>query len=98
MPQTWLRAPRWIGPRRSDDQPVGDRAQMVGVDLLPEAAEFRGVDDEIRGDAAQCLRQRDGGAPVQITQRLMRARLDRHGAAQEIVAELGEFDAEMRAT
>jgi hypothetical protein len=39
---------------------------VVGVDLLPEAAVLRAVDDEVRRDAAERLGQHQRRAAVQV--------------------------------
>src|SRR5690606_24424193 len=54
-----------------------------------------GIDAQIAGEAAQRFGQRDRGAAVQQAERLLRACIDRHRAAQPVVADLGHADAEV---
>src|SRR5688572_14608220 len=80
----------------ADDEAVADSAQVIGVDLLTYDAELVGIDDETRRGAAERLGERNRSAAVQDAERLPSAIVDRHAAAQEVRAQLGEFDAEVQ--
>src|SRR5262245_15336022 len=69
---------------------------MIGVDFLAQGPLPRAIDHVIGGHAPQRLGEHHRSAAMKEAHRLARARLDRHRAAQEVRAELREFDAEGR--
>src|SRR6185312_3939398 len=80
-------------PRRAGDGSTAYRAQMVGVDLQPHRGETILATEHCAG-GAQRFRQRHRGAAMQDAVGLERARVHRHRAAQEILADFGDADAD----
>src|SRR5215469_8491394 len=79
---------------RRGDSPRGYAAQVIGVDLLPDAQVLLGVDAQHGRDAAERLRERHRGAAMQQPEGLMSTLVNRHGRAQEVRPDLRETDAE----
>ena len=82
-------------PRRAGDPALRGRAQVVGVDVQAHGALACGAG---AGGAARPQRfgQHHAHAAVQQAVGLLGARVHGHARAQEIVADLGEFDAQVR--
>src|SRR5690606_6931280 len=62
------------------------RAQVVGVDLQPDADVGGGVHAQVAGAAAEGFGQHHRGAAVQQAVGLAGARVHRHGGLQPVVA------------
>jgi hypothetical protein len=80
--------------RGADHLAFGDGAHVVRVDVQANR-HFARADAEVAGEAAQRFGQRDRGAAMQQPERLLRARIDRHRAAQPVVADLDHAHAEV---
>jgi hypothetical protein len=80
MVQTWLR------PRRP---------QVIGVDLLAHALVLLNVEAHDCTHATQGFGKRHRGAPVKQPIGLPGSFIDGHGAANEILAALGESDSDV---
>ena len=94
--QTWLRLPTCSGRAVPITNPSRHCAHVIGVDLLADHPVLVGIDHEPRRSAAERLSERDRCTAVQDAERLPRAVVDRHAAAQEIRADLRELDAEVQ--
>ena len=94
MFHTWLRPPMCSGRAVPVTVPVRAERHVIRIDFLADAAEARCVDAHVRAHAAQRLGERDGSAAVQQSVRLAGALIHRHGAAEEILADLREHDPE----
>ena len=80
--------------RGSGDRAGRDRAQVVGVDLLPDAQVLLRIDAQHGGEAAEGFGEGHRGATVQHAVGLVGVRVHRHGGAQEVLADLGVADPE----
>ena len=82
--------------RRAGDDARGHGADVVGVDVESDGDFFRRIETQISGETAERFGQCDRGAAVQEPERLPRAFVDGHRAAQEIVADFNDADIERR--
>ncbi len=80
----------------ANDVAFRNGADVVGVDLQPDGAEFIGVDGHPRSDAAQAFREDATCPAMQNAEGLRSAGVDGQTAFQEIGAKLGEFKSQMR--
>ena len=78
------------GGRRGQD-PLAQRAEMIGIDLLTEGAHARWTVQE-RADGGGTLGQRETGSPVQETPGLVMARRDGHLHHDPLTAGLDQLD------
>src|SRR5438128_4033865 len=78
------------GGRRGQD-PLAQRAEMIGIDLLTEGAHARWTVQE-RADGGGTLGQREIGSPVQETTGLAMARRDGHLHHDPLTADLDQLD------
>src|SRR5438876_10482067 len=78
------------GGRRGQD-PLAQRAEMIGIDLLTEGAHARWTVQE-RADGGGTLGQRETGSPVQETPGLVMARRDGHLHPAPLTAGLDQLD------
>ena len=67
---------------------------VIGVDVETNAIKGSGIHAAHCGDRSQGLRQQDRCSTVQQAERLHRTRIHRHGAAQKILAHLGDDNTE----
>ena len=95
MSQTCVVRPRWIGRAVPRDPARAHAAQVIGVDLEPDANFRLPIDAGVGGVGRQRFRQHHGGAAVQDAERLMRALVDRHAPRQKVVADFDQLDAEV---
>src|SRR6266700_590040 len=78
------------GGRRGQD-PLAQRAEMIGIDLLTEGAHARWTVQE-RADGGGTLGQRETGSLVQETPGLAMARRDGHLHHDPLTADLDQLD------
>lgn len=87
-------APDMQRARRAGDDALRHRANVICVDVQTDSHFPRRVQTKISGEATQRFCQCDRRAAVQQTERLPRARIDGHRAANEIVTNFGDEHAQ----
>src|SRR3979409_154508 len=77
------------------DMPRACGPHVICVDLLTDALELSGIDAHRSARAAEGFRQCARSAAVQPSARLPGPFIDRHGGANEGIADFGEFNSQV---